>query len=452
MKKAGIQLIAIGLALISSIFYTSCKKEEAEDQEIAFSIGIFESSGGSNLKSAHANDLNNVRRIILSIKQIDGTSTRYSSTRMEIYKLNGEFLSPKIILKRGFYYLTEFLLLDSLDNTIFVIPNSGSAEQNKVNTPLPVLFSVDDASSCRVEVTSTEGKKPSDFGLVSFTVSENTYLDFQIAVTEMVSGEYIPARLNVASENYSYSQELEASSANIVTIVDRYRFYEITLEKEGYKTYKHTFSIDSLMLFNGMGNNIPLFVELEKENVLNLKDSVIDIEGNVYKTIKIGNQSWMAENLRATKFNDGTSIPNVPENEEWMGLKTPAYCWYNNDVNTFKNNYGALYNLYTIQDKNVCPTGWHVPNQDEWKVLVEVLGGEELAGAKLRELTIALLPSGFRDSDGYFLGIDDNYSWWAPSSSDPNSPLSYFMYASDNYLHSGGGSENNGLSIRCIKD
>jgi uncharacterized protein (TIGR02145 family) len=356
------------------------------------------------------------------------------------------------VLKKGMYYITELLLLDSLDNTIFVTPKVGSTEQHKVGTPLPYFFSVEDASYCRVEVTSTEGKQPSDFGLAGFAISENPCFDFQVAVNDLVTGSYISAKLNVISGKYFYTQELEASSANLVTVLDKYDSYELTIEKKGYKSYKHTFSVDSLRLFNGKGKNVPLFVELEKQNILNFKDSIIDIEGNVYKTIKIGNQTWMAENLRVTKYNDGTPLPNVTNDVKWSKLETPAYCWYNNDQGIFKKNYGALYNLYTIQNKNVCPSGWHIPSMEEWVKMIEFLGGDDVAGAKLRELGIAALPTGYRGADGYFSGVEQEYSWWAPFSSDPNSPGTIDMVSDLDYLHVGGSAITSGHAIRCVKN
>jgi len=77
----------------------------------------------------------------------------------------------------------------------------------------------------------------------------------------------------------------------------------------------------------------------------------------------------MAENLKTTKYNDGTSIPNVTENSAWTNLSTPAYCWYNNDDTTYKNTYGALYNWHTVNTAKLAPTGWYVPTNDEWAIL-----------------------------------------------------------------------------------
>ncbi len=103
-------------------------------------------------------------------------------------------------------------------------------------------------------------------------------------------------------------------------------------------------------------------------------DSIADIEGNVYMTIQIGSQTWMAENLKTTLYNDGTVIPNVTDDTQWVNLQTGAYRWYMNDEEEYKDRYGALYNWYTVRNGKLCPAGWHVPGDEEWKKLEMELG------------------------------------------------------------------------------
>jgi uncharacterized protein (TIGR02145 family) len=104
-------------------------------------------------------------------------------------------------------------------------------------------------------------------------------------------------------------------------------------------------------------------------------ETVTDADGNVYHTVQIGNQVWMVENLRTTKYNDNSPITPVSDNAVWGTLTTEAYCWYNNDEATNKNTYGALYNWYVLNTGKLCPTGWHVPSQAEWETLISSLGG-----------------------------------------------------------------------------
>ena len=99
-----------------------------------------------------------------------------------------------------------------------------------------------------------------------------------------------------------------------------------------------------------------------------VKVTNIDIDGNVYDTIVIGNQTWMKENLRVTRFNDGTDILFMPEVYVWSELISPGYCWYNYDTNN-KDTYGALYNWWAANSGKLCPVGWHVPTANEWEIL-----------------------------------------------------------------------------------
>lgn len=113
----------------------------------------------------------------------------------------------------------------------------------------------------------------------------------------------------------------------------------------------------------------------KKEDSIPLEmGTVTDVEGNVYKTVKIGNQWWMAENLKTTRYSDGTKIPHVPDSLMWINLTTPAYCCYHNDAITYKNTYGALYNWFTINTGKLAPKGWHIPTDVEWTALINNLG------------------------------------------------------------------------------
>lgn len=85
-------------------------------------------------------------------------------------------------------------------------------------------------------------------------------------------------------------------------------------------------------------------------------NSIKDVEGNAYKTVTIGTQVWMTENLKTTKYIDGTPIPMIQENDAWSELRTPAYSWYNNDSTENKKTYGALYNWYSVNTNKLCPT------------------------------------------------------------------------------------------------
>ena len=150
-------------------------------------------------------------------------------------------------------------------------------------------------------------------------------------------------------------------------------------------------------------------------------DPAIDADGNSYGTVTIGNQTWMAENLKTTKYKDGTAIPNVTVDAAWAALTSGAYCYYKNNVGTdYGATYGALYNWYAVNTGNLCPTGWHVPTTAEWTTLTDYLGGLSVAGGKLKETgtTHWLTPNtGATNAFGFTalaggMRYDNNGSFW----------------------------------------
>ncbi|MCB0666009.1 MAG: fibrobacter succinogenes major paralogous domain-containing protein [Saprospiraceae bacterium] len=195
---------------------------------------------------------------------------------------------------------------------------------------------------------------------------------------------------------------------------------------------------------------------------------IYDIDNNRYETIKIGNQIWMAENLRSTRYNDGTPIQLITDNAAWTTAdNAPAYTWYNNGPSA----YGALYNEYVVSDTNshnVCPAGWHIPSESEWNTLSSFLGGSSVAGGKMKQSglehwkspnTMATngssftgLPGGARNSySGAFTGIGEFGGWWS-NSLGTGGWIYYFLLATNNILDNYVSDPKIGLSVRCIKD
>ena len=199
--------------------------------------------------------------------------------------------------------------------------------------------------------------------------------------------------------------------------------------------------------------------------------TVTDVDGNTYSTVTIGTQVWMVENLKVTKFNDNTAIPLVTDRYVWSFLWTPGYCWYNNDAETNKNTYGALYNWFAVNTGKLCPTGWHVPSDTEWTILTNYLGGESVAGGKLKETGTShwispntgatnssgftALPGGDRTITISFSSIGQTGSWWS-STEIENSSLSAYVWimysSSSNAKRNTNYFSSEGLSARCVKD
>ena len=197
--------------------------------------------------------------------------------------------------------------------------------------------------------------------------------------------------------------------------------------------------------------------------------TVSDIDGNVYHTVGIGTQIWMVENLKTTKYNDGTTIPLITDGTTWSNLSSPAYCWYNNDSVTYKNTYGALYNWDAIHTNKLCPLGWHIPTDSEWVVLIKHVGGDTTAGGKLKEAGIThwsvpntgatnstyfyALPGGYRNGNlGSFVGIKDNGFWWSSSESNASESWCRIIYFSSDDIFRENIKKTSGFSVRCLKD
>lgn len=191
-----------------------------------------------------------------------------------------------------------------------------------------------------------------------------------------------------------------------------------------------------------------------------------DGDGNTYNMVTIGTQVWLKENLKTTKFNDGSSIPLITDNNQWKSLKSSGYCWYMNDMANNKETYGALYNWYSVSTGKLCPIGWHVPSRTEWTTLIDFLGGLNVIGGKLKETGtnhwespnksatnesgFTSLPGGLRQSEFYLLGFEAIY--WSSTESGLDDADGH-----ENHYRSSGGSllnypKNLGVSIRCIKD
>lgn len=194
--------------------------------------------------------------------------------------------------------------------------------------------------------------------------------------------------------------------------------------------------------------------------------TVKDIDGNVYNIIQIGDQFWLKENLKVTKYRNGESIPAVEDSTAWAELSSGGRCIYDNS-NENNNVYGTLYNWYAVNDaRGLCPTGWHVPSDDEWSDLVEGLGGEFVAGGKMKTTTLweapnvgatnesgfSALPAGTRSSNSLYVEKGYTGTWWSSTSDSENVGISYHIDRSFPNIGRNFNNKKAGYSIRCTKD
>ncbi len=197
-----------------------------------------------------------------------------------------------------------------------------------------------------------------------------------------------------------------------------------------------------------------------------LGKGLFDIDGNKYKTVIIGDQEWMAENLRTSKYTNGKPIPNLSKNDQWNSLNIGGCSMYNHLQN---NNltYGRLYNWYAVNTGNLCPTGWYVPSSDDWNELIQAIGGEDVAGGKLKESGLNLWqspneggtnntlfrakPAGYRDANGYFGSLGNGSYWWTSSGYNENGATYFEVKHDHGKVESNSTDERYGFSVRCIK-
>jgi uncharacterized protein (TIGR02145 family) len=203
---------------------------------------------------------------------------------------------------------------------------------------------------------------------------------------------------------------------------------------------------------------------------------VTDIEGNIYNIVVIGSQVWMAENLKTTKYRNNDPITNITNTAAWASLTTEAYCWYDNNI-TNKTTYGALYNYYSVVDsRNLCPTGWHVPTDSEWKILemnlgmtnaqadVEGIRGTD-QGTRLKSIKgwnsegngsntsgFSALPGGYRDGNGTFSYVGDYGDLWSSTEFNTSYTWYRYLYYNDGFVYRYYNSKRNGFSVRCLRD
>ncbi len=209
----------------------------------------------------------------------------------------------------------------------------------------------------------------------------------------------------------------------------------------------------------GYGNTVSFTTEEE------IVEPITDIDGNVYNIVVIGSQVWMAENLKVTHYWNGDVIPHVADYDEWRELTEGAYCNYANDP-IIASFYGHLYNFDAVIDsRNICPEGWHIPSRYEWETLIDYLGGESVAGGKLKSFTswehngngtnesgFSALPAGIRNSNyENYIWLGENTYFWS-STSMGDYAYSFGLFYFDSEIHTSTSGNLQGYSIRCIRD
>jgi uncharacterized protein (TIGR02145 family) len=282
--------------------------------------------------------------------------------------------------------------------------------------------------------------------------------------------------INISSEQYFYTSKLISLSTTQNEVKMEYlgsekaEFINMTF-KSIKSTVDMPYTTGDRLLIKGISGNFSTIitdVPTASKTVTFNFTACTDTDNNNYSVVKIGTQTWMAENLKVTKYRDGTTIPNVTDNITWVNLTTGAYCDYFNTPG-YSIIYGKLYNFFTVVDsRNLCPTGWHVPSDAEWTTLTTYLGGDAVAGDKLKETGLThfltqnktatnetgftALPAGTRTDNGPYILLGEFGSWW--NSNEYNTTKALYCSVGNSVPIVGRGNIDKirGISVRCLQD
>lgn len=371
------------------------------------------------------------------------------------------------------------------DETIRVYPNNVGGKST-------LSFFAKQAGSTQINVYSLDGRK-------IISISQNLQTGSNSFQLSLPCGSYA---IQTVGNGYSYTAKMINQSASMsqpeIDYLGTEKPFSVTPQKSkssALGTTKMTYTDGDRLLYiatSGNYNTVVTDIPTTDKTINFDFTACADADGNNYKVVKIGTQTWMAENLKSTKYNDGTSIPNVTDNTVWTALSTPAYCWYLNNATTYKNTYGALYNWYTINTAKLAPTGWHVPTDAEWTILENYLMangfnfdatttnnyyaksltattnwlidsyfpypgtvGNDLS--KNNSTGFSALPGAYRDAfNGSFTIVGTNCHWWSTTEGSTdgskNSAWRRGIWYSKVYVDRYGDNEKYGFSVRCVKD
>jgi uncharacterized protein (TIGR02145 family) len=338
------------------------------------------------------------------------------------------------------------------------------------------------SSSGTAVYVETFSVQTNQFGLATFNIGQGTYVSGNFATIDWSTGLYwVKVEIDPSngtsfaeagtSQLLSVPYALEAKTAEIAADA-----VKITGDQTiaGNKTFTGTISASNKVIVNvatPVNNSDAVnkaYVDLLTEKIEILQgEKIKDIDNNIYNTVTIGTQVWMKENLKTTKYSNGTDIQLVTDNTAWGNLGSPGYCWYNNDEDSFKGVYGALYNWYAASAGNLCPIGWHVPSNDEMTVLADFLGGLSVAGGKMKESGIAHwtspndatnesgftgLPNGARLPTGLFTSMGTVGQLWNTTSSSSTYAWGRGLDNTTTNWYYGTSDKRVGFGVRCMKD
>ena len=351
------------------------------------------------------------------------------------------------------------------------IPSRMRIYPNPMKDNSMLLISAPEAGDATISVYDITGKV-----LAQINCYIESY-ELEFVLSGLSKGFYV---INVKGDTYQFSGNLISNAQSSRTISIQRIGEHLTVEKKTLKldskglsaTVEMQYTAGDMLKFTGKsGVYSTVLTDIPTQDKLISFEfiSCTDGDNNDYPVVKIGTQTWMAENLKTTKYNDGADIPLVVDNTEWSNLITPGYCWYDNEEATYKDTYGAIYNWYAVNAGKLCPTGWRAPTDAEFTTLITYLGGETPAGRKLKETGtthwyspnfatnetgFTALPGGFRSGAfGAFDAIKNGGEFWsATDDGSATDAYSYSLWYDAWNFWRGYGPKKSGISVRCLRD
>lgn len=345
-----------------------------------------------------------------------GYASINAQTTMNIYQSNGTVLQIPI---------------SSIDSITYTVNNSGNLA---TLTTLPIGNITNSSATSGGSINATGGSSVTQRG-VCWSTSENPTT--------------ANSSTNDGNGTGSFTSNLTGLTANTIYYIRAYAINSTGTAYGNQQSFTTTNSGSGIVSNPGAG---------------------VTYNGYTYSSVVMGNgQEWMSENLRTANYRNGDPIPTGLDNASWVATTAGAYEIYNND-NVNDDIYGKLYNWYAVADvRNVCPIGWHVPTDAEWTTLTDYLGGEAVAGGKMKttglqywtgnniyatnESGFSGLPGGSRyASDGTFNDVGDGGSWWSSSEESTVTAWYRFLYYTTNDANRSLNSKQDGFSVRCLRD
>lgn len=340
---------------------------------------------------------------------------------------------------------------------------------NPLQDKSTISFSVKQSVLAKINVFSLEGRKLVELNR-SLTQGINS---FEICLPQ---GVYT---LSVQGNGLSYNTKVISQVSSVmksqITFLSNVSQFESKSQRSKSGVTKMLYSAGDQLLFKGIFGNYSTIVTDVPTTSKNINFDFMactDADNNNYAVVKIGTQTWMAECLKTTHYRNGNPISYVTDNYEWTSTNTGACCWYDNEIAN-KDVFGALYNGYAIKDsRNVAPLGWHVPSKEEWATLVNYLGGEIIAGGKMKEngtthwispntgatneTGFGAIPGGYRNKNTgafQYKGLTGYFSTCTEElASGYDNAWFYGMFNVDANARNSFTAKNMGFSVRCIKD